>query len=98
MKVGFHPAAEAEHLEQVAYYEAQQAGLGRRYLDQVEFAINRVCDNPGMCRMVRAPDIRRAAVLEFPFHLVFREHGGVIQILAVGHHRRRPQYWLSRLL
>ena len=97
MKFGFHPAAEAEHLEQVAYYEAQRAGLGRRYLEQVEFAIDRVCENPGMYRVERAPAIRRTAVAGFPFHLIFRQHGGLIQVLAVGHHRRRPRYWLSRL-
>jgi hypothetical protein len=27
----FHPAAEEEHLETVAYYESQQAGLGATY-------------------------------------------------------------------
>ncbi|WKZ12914.1 MAG: type II toxin-antitoxin system RelE/ParE family toxin [Gammaproteobacteria bacterium] len=97
MKFGFHPAAEAEHLEQVAYYEAQEAGLGNRYLSQVESAIDRVCETPSMCRVERAPDIRRALVTEFPFHIIFRERGGVIQILAVGHFRRRPHYWLSRL-
>jgi hypothetical protein len=28
MSYYFHPAAEAEHLETVAYYESKQAGLG----------------------------------------------------------------------
>jgi hypothetical protein len=28
---GFHPAAEAEHLEQIAFYESRQQGLGARY-------------------------------------------------------------------
>jgi hypothetical protein len=36
----FHPAAEEEHLETVAYYESKRPGLGVTYL--VEF--ESVCD------------------------------------------------------
>lgn len=81
MKFGFHPAAEAEHLEQVAYYEAQEAGLGNRDLSQVESAIERVCEIPSMYRVERPPDIRWAAVIEFPFHIIFRERGGAFRFL-----------------
>lgn len=97
MKFGFHPAAEVEHLEQVAYYEAQQVGLGQRYLEQVEHAIDRMCDSPEMYRVERAPGIRRVAISGFPFHLIFHQRGEIIQILAVAPHRRRPSYWLPRL-
>lgn len=97
MKFGFHPAAEVEHLDQVVFYEAQQVGLGQRYLAQVESAIERICEFPNLYRIDRLPDIRRASVMEFPFHLVFRDRHDVIQILAVAHYRRRPRYWLSRL-
>ena len=97
MNHGFHPAAESEHLEQVAYYEAQKPGLGQRYLSQVEATIARVCESPQLYRIDRGPDIRRAPVFEFPFQIIFREKKGVIQVLAVRHNRRRPHYWLSRL-
>ena len=97
MNHGFHPAAESEHLEQVAYYEAQKPGLGQRYLSQVEATIARVCESPQLYRIDRVPHIRRAPVFEFPFQVIFRESNGVIEILAVSHSRRRPQYWLSRL-
>lgn len=97
MRHGFHPAAEAEHLEQVAYYEAQQPGLGQRYLEQIEASIAGICEHPKLYRIERTPDIRRASVPEFRFHVIYRERGSTIQILAVAHHRRRPRYWLSRL-
>lgn len=32
----FHPAAEAEYLETVAYYESKRAGLGASYLAEFE--------------------------------------------------------------
>jgi toxin ParE1/3/4 len=42
----FHPDAEAEHLETVAYYETRQAGLGASYLAEFESALERVCEAP----------------------------------------------------
>ncbi len=97
MNWGFHPAAEAEHLEQVAFYHSRRAGLGMRYVADLESTLERVCDNPQRYRIERAPDIRRAALRQFPFTLIFREAGGLIQVLAVAHYRRRPHYWIARL-
>ncbi len=97
MKHGFHPAAEAEHLEQIAWFEQQQLGLGRRFLTEVESAIARACASPMQHRVERAPDVRRVVVHGFPFAILFREVGGVIQILAISHYRRRPGYWLPRV-
>lgn len=68
----FHPAAEAEHLETIAYYESKRPGLGAIYLTELESIIEHICENP-----------HRYAI-EKP-------------LLAVAHHRRRPQYWLGRL-
>jgi hypothetical protein len=40
-KVGFHPEARMEFLESIRYYEAQQAGLGRRFAQAVRQAVYR---------------------------------------------------------
>jgi hypothetical protein len=39
----FHPEAETEHLETVAYYEAQQPGLGASDLADFELTLERAC-------------------------------------------------------
>ncbi len=97
MTFSFHPAAEAEHLEQVAWFEEQQIGLGRRYLTEVESAIARACAAPRQYRVEHAPDVRRITVRGFPFEILFRAVDGAVQILAVAHYRRRAGYWLTRL-
>jgi toxin ParE1/3/4 len=94
---GFHAAAEAEHLEQVAYYELQRVGLGARYLAEVEGALQFVSGAPHRFPIERAPNIRRFRIKRFPYTLIFREADGIVQVLAVAHHRRRPGYWVSRL-
>ncbi len=97
MSYYFHPGAETEHLESVAYYETKRSGLGSDYLTEFENAMKAVCENPYRYAVEKQPDIRRFRMKRFPFMILFREVSGKIQILAVAHKRRRPQYWLGRL-
>lgn len=96
MSYVFHPAAEAEHLESVAFYESRQAGLGAAYLTEFEKVMKRVCEGPQRYPIEREPDIRRIRMNRFPFTVLYREKDSVVQVLAVAHQRRRPQYWLGR--
>lgn len=97
MKVRFHPAAEAEHLGQVVFYESREHGLGKRYLDYFQQTIMAICESPARFAVEHAPNIRRARLRPFPLMILFRELDSGIQVLAVAHYRRRPNYWLGRL-
>ena len=44
MTYEFHPEAEAEHLETVAFYETQRAGLGASYLAEFESILELACE------------------------------------------------------
>ena len=97
MNYYFHPAAEAEHLESVAWLESKSAGLGARYLDEFESVMDTVCDAPHRHPVAMAPDIRRIRLKRLPYSVLYREQTDGVEILAVAHHRRRPQYWFGRL-
>ena len=97
MRYYFHPVAEIEHLETVAYYESKRPGLGASYLAEFENIIVDVCKTPHRYPIDRKPDIRRRKMKRFPFTVLYREISGSVQILAVAHQRRRPAYWLIRL-
>jgi len=62
LKVVFHPAARAEHLEQVAYYETRASGLGAAYQRAVKAALDRIVDAPHRHPIVCDPDVRRFAI------------------------------------
>ena len=96
MTYRFHPAAEAEHLETVAWYETRRAGLGAQYLAEFERTLEQVCENPNRYPIDRQPGIRRACLRRFPFTVLFREKEGQVEVLAVAHHRRQPTYWIVR--
>jgi L-amino acid N-acyltransferase YncA len=97
VKYALHPEAALEHEEQVAYYEARAAGLGRRYHAAFRSALLRVCEAPHRFRIAQASGIRRVSLRGFPFSVIFREAGGAVQVLAVAPHRKRPGYWTNRI-
>ncbi len=96
MTYEFHPDAEAELLESVGFYESKVKGLGQAFIDEFESTINLVCGAPRQHIIECQPDIRRAPLHRFPFTIIYREKFSIVQILAIAHDRRRPQFWLSR--
>ena len=97
MSYFFHPVAQTEHLESVAYYETKRAGLGASYLTEFETIMPAVSENPHRYPVEKQPDIRRVRMKRFPYNILFREFEDSVQVLAVAHMRRHPQHWQSRL-
>ncbi len=96
MTYRFHPAAEAEHLEQIAFYESRLRGLGARYREHFLQTIQKVCEAPARYAIEHPPDIRRIRLRPFPLTIIYRERNAAIEVLAVAHNRRRPGYWSKR--
>ena len=97
MNHSFHPAAEAEFLESVGYYESQVSGLGGALIEEFEALANLIGETPKGWQVELPPDIRRVPFRRFPLSIVYREKPHGFQVLAIAHDRRRPQYWLGRL-
>jgi plasmid stabilization system protein ParE len=91
-----HPDAALEHEEQIAYYEECRAGLGRRYHLAMLRAIARAGSAPRRFKIVRPPNLRHVSLRGFPFAVIYRELDSELQVLAVAHHRRAPDYWVQR--
>ena len=77
--------------------ESRRTGLGALYLPDFETTMVRVCKHPDRYRIEIKPDIRRVRLARFPYSVIYRSADNLVQILAVAHLRRRPQYWQQRL-
>jgi plasmid stabilization system protein ParE len=88
--------AEIELAEAAKYYEEQQPGVGKAFLDAVSEAGERIRQNPEMWAFYEKP-IRSFKVAPFPYRLLYRELPDRLQIVAVAHLSRRPGYWKTRL-
>ena len=82
--------------EAALFYEAAISGLGDDFLDDIQHAIDSVRDRPELGSLVDY-GFRRALVRRFPFSIVYAIERGQIVVVAVAHHRRRPDYWVERV-
>jgi plasmid stabilization system protein ParE len=96
MRCEFHPQARVEYLEAVAYYEKRQAGLGARFVSEVESAIQRIVEAPLRWRSIEG-EIRRCLTRIFPYGVLYAVESDYVLVLAVMHHSRKPGYWRNRV-
>ncbi len=94
----FHPFAEKELDEAVAYYEALELGKGRELLRQIQAATTQARRFPESAPISRGSV--RSLVIQptqrWSYTLHYRATPSVVRILAVAHQKRQPFYWLQR--
>lgn len=97
-KVDVHPDVYAELEHSRAWYEERAKNLGADFLEEVDRAIETVREAPAIWPLRDGSrGIRRYLIHRFPYGVVYRIKDRVIQIIAVMHFRRHPDYWRKRL-
>ncbi len=86
--------------EAAAWYDERVAGLGIRFLSEVEAAFARIDEMPllgppWLHRRVPA-GVRRMLVRSFPYSAVYILEPRLV-VVAIAHAHRRPGYWMPRL-
>jgi toxin ParE1/3/4 len=93
----FRPAAARELAADVRYYNAHYPGRGQRFAEAVERTLALIVEFPRAFPVLYKPDIRSAKVARFPYRVVYLVVGSNVDVLAVAHAKRRPEYWRDRL-
>lgn len=83
------PEAEQDLLAARDWYEAQQSGLGLRFLEQVAAVFDRLAEMPGMYAVVWE-DVRSCRLRRFPYLAYFRILPNRVEVLAVPSRESRP--------
>jgi len=96
MKYDFHPEALEEYLDAARYYEACQPGLGQRFIDAIEHALQRIVQKPEQGKPLEK-DVRRYLTRVFPYAILYSVEADCILIMAVMHCHREPGYWKNRI-
>jgi toxin ParE1/3/4 len=96
MRIRFADAARHELRKAVIYLEAEEAGLGMRFLDAVDVARKQILEAP-LAWHPLGQGLRRCHLKCFQYGLIYRMREQLIEIIAVAHDRRRPGYWKPRL-
>lgn len=96
--VDVHPHVYEELERSRQWYEERAVNLGTEFLDEVDNAVETVRKTPSIWPFHdKKRAIRRYTVQRFPYKLIYRVSDHVIQLIAVMHIRRHPDYWRERL-
>src|SRR5260221_14039517 len=97
-KVRFHEAAAGEFESAIAWYLPRSESAAERFSLEVDRAVGRISKSPHRWPTGKH-GTRKFPLQRFPFLIVYRElrDPDIVQILAVAHAHRRPEYWKNRL-
>jgi toxin ParE1/3/4 len=89
------PWAEDDILSAKEFYAGQSAKLGEEFLAEVAHTFGLLSDTPEMGRPLRRGE-RKLLVRRFPYSVIYRFEIKQIVVLAVAHHRQKPEFWAGR--
>ncbi|MBL7137930.1 MAG: type II toxin-antitoxin system RelE/ParE family toxin [Bacteroidales bacterium] len=96
-KVIYTSGAEADIKESYIWYEAQQSGLGDKFLHEIDTHAIRILKNPDHFPEV-LQNIHKANFIKFPFSIFFVISKRDIYVIAIFHNSRNPQIWKNRTI
>ena len=94
-QIDIHPEVFKELEKSRNWYDKQSAGLGDRFLDQVDRAMEAISEYPETW----PPYIfgtRRFLFHRFPYAVVYYIDKSKIKVIALMHFKQKPGYWKKR--
>jgi len=96
LKIRFTAPANVELDEAITYYDDQLSGLGFRFYQEVDAAIERINRMPEAWTKI-GPHTRRCILKGFPYALLYAIETDLILITAVAHLHRDPEHFKDRV-
>ena len=95
-KIKIEPEAYQDIQEGIDWFNEQEAGLGRRFHEEVKSTFKKLKVNPFY--QVRYDEVRCLPLKKFPYmlHFTINEQEGLIIIRAVFNTSRDPKSWKNR--
>lgn len=83
MTIIYHRRVPPEVYEVCDYYDAQSAGLGDQFFEELTALMNEIAGHPRRWPPLKAGDPRRKALLDrFPYAVVYEERANFIKVLS----------------
>src|SRR5437588_1524664 len=92
MNLRFSIVAEAEIQAAAGYYESKEAGLGFRFVEELNRAIKLILQFPNAWSPLSKRS-RRCPLRHFPYHVIYSVQQEIVTIVTVVHQRRDPERW-----
>lgn len=93
--IEFHPAALEEAEAARDWYAERSLVASKAFVSELIHAVEQLAEAPDRWPQYEA-GTRRYVFPRFPFSLIYRILDNQIQIVAVAHAKREPEYWKDR--
>ncbi|MEO7734358.1 MAG: type II toxin-antitoxin system RelE/ParE family toxin [Kofleriaceae bacterium] len=94
----FHREARIEARSAATWYRDRSREVARAFTAELTAAILSIRERPEAWPTWHRADLRRRVLHTHPYSVFYLLEEDEITILAVAHHKRRPGYWLPRLI
>jgi plasmid stabilization system protein ParE len=95
MSIEFHPAVQQDVAEARRHYHSVSETLADEFEAELRDVIALAAANPGRFHLVK-PQVHRANLKRFPYHVIYRRISVGIRITLVRHNRRHPNVGMER--
>ena len=92
----FLPGAEKDFFEALQFYRASGALQSKKFRQEVNKAVGRIKRFPRSAIRINS-GIRKVVLRIYPYSLIYRINEKEINIIAVAHQSRHPDYWKERI-
>jgi toxin ParE1/3/4 len=94
-EIGYHPEAFAELLDAYDYYFKQSSFVADKFDGEVKRCEETISSDPLHYRQIDG--MHKCVMINHPYIIYYLVTDRIIQIIAVAHQRRKPDYWQHRL-
>lgn len=77
------------------YHEGERTGLALELAEEIDRAVRLIREQP-MAGTDIGKGERKFTVGRFRYNIIYRIEEKAIDVLAIAHHRRKPNYWRKR--
>jgi hypothetical protein len=95
MKIDFYEPAYKEYEEAKEFYNMQNEVLGDKFVIEVDKTIKIIRNYPESFPKY-TNHTRKAVVNVFPYNIIYTIYEDYIEVLAIAHQHRKPDYWIDR--
>ena len=88
-------AAQNDLRRAAQFYARESKRIAGEFLAQFEHALELISTDPELGAVTRRGS-RRFLMRRFPYTIIYRVESERVLVLAVGHQRRNPEFWLRR--
>ena len=95
LKLEIHPEAALELERSYEYYASRSFIAADAFVHEIDTVLEGILESP----LLWPKDLeryRRRVLSRFPFSVVYRVVGDVVEVVGIVHDKKRPGYWKAR--